>query len=270
MERTTPITKLFFEDAGACGLGRVSAATRQTGGKGVDHRRIDCFALVYTMRGGGTFSHSHGPSIQLAAGDAFLLFPGVVHRYAPTAGQIWDQIYMLFEGPIFELWQLRGGLDVVRPLYHLEPVSYWETRIEKVWQEEASTLERVIRLQGLLADMNRTRDELDVDQSRLKWMKKARRLIAENAANPEAAKLAARELGMGYQTFRKTFSRLQGCGPARYRTQALMETAAQRLVMETNPIKQIAVELGFCDEFHFSRRFKQILGASPAAYRRRM
>ncbi|MBL7077814.1 MAG: helix-turn-helix transcriptional regulator [Kiritimatiellae bacterium] len=270
MERATPITKLFFEDAGVCGLGRVSAATRQTGGTGVGRRRIDCFALVYTMQGAGTFGQAHGPSIELVAGDAFLLCPGVVHHYAPTAGQTWDQIYMLFEGSIFELWQLRGVLDVARPLYHLEPVSYWESRIEKVWQEEASTLERVIRLQGLLADMNRARDERDVDQSRLKWLKKARRLIAERAADPEAATLAARELGMGYQTFRKTFSRLQGCGPARYRTQALMEDAARRLVMESTPIKQIAVELGFCDEFHFSRRFKQILEASPAAYRRRM
>lgn len=31
--------------------------------------------------------------------------------------------------------------------------------------------------------------------------------------------------------------------------------------------KQIAAELGFCDEFHFSRRFKQITGRSPRAFR---
>ena len=270
MPQRTPITKLFFEDAGACSLGRVSAATRQTGGAGVVRRRIDCFALVYNMRGVGLFSHSHSPSIEVAAGDAFLLFPGVVHDYTPASGHTWHQIYMLFEGPIFELWQLRGVLDVARPLYRLEPVSYWESRIEKVWQEKATTLERVIRLQVLLADMNRARDEQGVDQSRLKWLKKARRLISESAADPDAAKVAARELGMGYQTFRKTFSSLQGCGPAQYRSQALMESAAGRLVMESTPIKQIAAELGFCDEFHFSRRFKQLLGASPAAYRRRM
>jgi AraC-like DNA-binding protein len=270
MERSTPITKLFFQDAGVCGLGRLSAAIRQTGGAGVIRRRIDCFALVYNMRGVGRFSHSHSPPIELAPGDAFLLFPGVVHDYTPANGQTWHQIYMLFEGPIFELWQLRGLLDVARPLYHLEPVSYWESRIEKVWQEEATTLERVIRLQGLLSDMNRARDEQGVDQSQQKWLKKARRLIAERAADPDAAKVAARELGMGYQTFRKTFSCLQGCGPAQYRSQALMEIAARRLVTESTPIKQIAAELGFSDEFHFSRRFKQLLGASPAAYRRRM
>ncbi len=270
MAQRTPITRLLFQDSGVSGLGRVSAARRQSGNTETVNRRIDCFALVYAMGGVCTFEHAHGSSVEIRAGDAFLLFPGIWHLYGPPAAQHWDEIYLLFEGPVFELWLQQGILDVSRPLYRLEPVSYWEHRIEKVWQEEASTLERVIRLQGLLADMNRSRDEQDVDQSRMKWLKKARRLISERAVDPNAAKLTAREFGMGYQTFRKAFSRLQGCGPARYRSQALMETAARRLVMESTPIKQVAVELGFCDEFHFCRRFKQILGASPAAYRRRM
>ena len=32
--------------------------------------------------------------------------------------------------------------------------------------------------------------------------------------------------------------------------------------------KEIAYRLGFCDEFHFSHRFKQIMGKSPQRFRR--
>jgi AraC-like DNA-binding protein len=270
MAQQPPITKLLFHDAGDSGLGRVSAARRQVVRTGTVRRRIDCFALVYTTGGICSFEHAHGSPVELSAGDAFLLFPGVFHSYGPTTGELWEEMFLLFEGPVFELWQQQGMLDVARPRYRLEPVSYWESRIEKIWEQEGSSLDRTVRLQGLLSDMNRARDAQGLDRSRQKWLKKARRLIADRAVDPDAAKLAARTLGMGYQTFRKTFSCLQGYGPARYRAQALMETAARRLVMESTPIKQIAVELGFCDEFHFSRRFKQLLGASPAAYRRRM
>ncbi len=34
--------------------------------------------------------------------------------------------------------------------------------------------------------------------------------------------------------------------------------------------KQIAATLGFCDEFHFSKKFKQTMGVPPRGYRRRV
>ena len=34
-------------------------------------------------------------------------------------------------------------------------------------------------------------------------------------------------------------------------------------------LKEVAERCGFCDEFHFSRRFKQRLGLSPSDFRRR-
>ena len=35
-------------------------------------------------------------------------------------------------------------------------------------------------------------------------------------------------------------------------------------------IKQIADELGFCDVFHFSKAFKQVVGLTPSDFRRRV
>jgi AraC-like DNA-binding protein len=263
------VTKLLFQDLGDSGLGRISAATRQVESRGSLHRRIDCFALVYTLNGRCRFWQEQGPSFELQAGHAFVLFPGALHTYGPMEGEEWDELYMLFEGPVFELWRNTSLLNITRPVYHLEPVAYWESRIMKIWEEEGEATDRVVRLQTLLADMNRERDKQDLDPGHQQWLKKARYLLAESAAKPNGAQLAAHEMGESYQTFRKTFSRLQGCGPARYRTEQVLQSAARTLLTEDTPIKQIAQDLGFCDEFHFSRRFKQCIGSSPASYRRR-
>jgi AraC-like DNA-binding protein len=50
----------------------------------------------------------------------------------------------------------------------------------------------------------------------------------------------------------------------------MMAVAAKRIAETNQPLRVIAEELGFCDEFHFSRRFKQIAGVSPAVYRKRL
>jgi AraC-like DNA-binding protein len=47
-----------------------------------------------------------------------------------------------------------------------------------------------------------------------------------------------------------------------------MNFAAQRLQDPGSLVKQVAVELGFSDPFHFSRAFKNVFGLSPEAFRR--
>ncbi len=46
--------------------------------------------------------------------------------------------------------------------------------------------------------------------------------------------------------------------------------AAQSLMIRDNaPIAAVAEACGFCDVYHFGREFKRVVGASPAAWRRR-
>jgi AraC-like DNA-binding protein len=43
---------------------------------------------------------------------------------------------------------------------------------------------------------------------------------------------------------------------------------AGELVMKGYPLKEVAEELGYSDEFHLSKMFKKITGKSPRAYRK--
>ena len=75
---------------------------------------------------------------------------------------------------------------------------------------------------------------------------------------------------MGYETFRKKFSRLEGVAPAKYRMRRLIDRACELMHEPELTNKQIAFKLGFANEFYFSRRFKQITGASPRTFRQRL
>jgi AraC-like DNA-binding protein len=78
----------------------------------------------------------------------------------------------------------------------------------------------------------------------------------------------ARRVGLPYETFRKRFTEAMGVSPARYRTQKRIEAACQLLRFTPQLTNREAAEaLGFADEFHFSRRFKEKVGVSPRQYR---
>ncbi len=72
------------------------------------------------------------------------------------------------------------------------------------------------------------------------------------------------------ETFRRRFTRELGIPPARFRAGKIMEAACHLLLYTSLTSAQIAERLNFSDEYHFSRRFKQIRGETPTQFRRRL
>ncbi len=136
--------------------------------------------------------------------------------------------------------------------------------------EATNPLDQILRLQQFLMECGLVATAPRPDGRERQWLEKARTRLTETLDEPNGIEIIAREFGLSHQTFRKTFRLLQGCPPGRYRAFQTMENAARRLLTETTPIKQLSNELGFCDEFHFARRFKLLMGSTPAAYRARL
>jgi AraC-like DNA-binding protein len=86
-------------------------------------------------------------------------------------------------------------------------------------------------------------------------------------------KLTLKELLTGSQItpshFIRKFEKDVGLSPIRYFLKLKMETACELLRETSTPIHTIASELSFCDEFHFSRSFKRIIGVSPKEFRQK-
>jgi AraC-like DNA-binding protein len=58
--------------------------------------------------------------------------------------------------------------------------------------------------------------------------------------------------------------------PGSFHMKSNMDRACEILRNPDQTIRTVAGYLGFCDEFHFSRRFKQIVGLSPTQFRRQI
>lgn len=295
---------LLVRNAAYSPLGRVSLAgyTADSDGLPADPmRELGSYGLVYILAGGGRYADGSGTSARVAAGDLLLLFPDVPHTYGPGPDGRWDEIYLLFDGPAFDLWRERGLLDASRPVHRLRPVRRWRSAFESVLDVRRSgpstALRAVCRLQTVLAETllasspvtsalssaggrpgeaggsalgsgaaNAGADaDSDSDDA---WVDRACGLLERDSGRDMDLADVAAQLHMSYDGFRKRFRRLVGVSPARYRGVRTVDRAGELMATSDLSDAQIAVELGFCDPFYFSRRFTQVTGVTPSQFRR--
>jgi AraC-like DNA-binding protein len=241
-------------------------------------RVLGSYALVLMVEGRGYYADARGTRRELTAGDAVLVFPEIAHAYGPQPGEAWTQVYYVFSGAQFELWRRRGLLRPERPVLRLGAAEYWRQRLLAIVQNEpragthtGAALRSFGRFLEVLAEMLATDEEASRKPVRDTWMEQSLRLLGHRSANGwPTPQEVAREVGLSYENFRKRFAQLSGESPGRYQKRRRLEWACAAIYQGDHSIKEIAAELGFCDVFHFSKAFKQVVGTTPSEYRRRV
>ena len=76
------------------------------------------------------------------------------------------------------------------------------------------------------------------------------------------------ELGLDKSYFIRLFKKTIGVSPMKYATNLKMSAASDLLRTSTAPLATVASRVGFADEYHFAKRFKQWSGRAPGAYRK--
>lgn len=263
--------KVYKQNLHLSPIGGIKLACFLNKGVGVltARRTLPHFTLVYVTRGSGNYRDERDIHLPVEAGDAILIYPGVEHWYGPPMGETWDEFYLVFEGPVFDLWRQTRCLDEMRPVIELHPMDFWRERILGLIGGGRATSENelvreTIRLQELLADIAEAADKDMVDD--IAWLEGAKAAIAETMD----IRAAAAQMEHSYEAFRKRFRKLAGRSPGRYRTSLLMERACEMLSEPGVLLREIADELGYCDEYHFSRQFSKTVGWSPSEYRSRI
>ena len=74
--------------------------------------------------------------------------------------------------------------------------------------------------------------------------------------------------GLSQPHFYRRFKLATGSSPIDWLRRERINHARRRLLESSDPIKQIAEQVGYNDPFFFSRDFKRYTGVSPSAYRR--
>jgi AraC-like DNA-binding protein len=269
-------TKIGFRTAVWSPIGQVSSAGFIKDGPGVPPHALRVFgtyALMYLLDGSGYYRDEAGRLEKLRPGDLVTVFPDVGHIYGPGPGERWTEMFVVFEGPAFDLFRASGVLDPERPIARLEPIEQWLGRLAPFIDgpfpaTTDESAQEVCRLLAILADVRAIGPEREPVSAEQRWVAEASRVLGAELGEEIDLAQIAEVVGTPYETFRKQFQKLTGVSPARYRAQRRMEAARELLLYSRMTGKQVAEMLGFNDEYHFSKRFKQLTGKSPREFRK--
>jgi AraC-like DNA-binding protein len=280
MALVVPPTRLLYQNAATFPLGSIRMAGYIRNGAGLSRMRVlGAYALVLLLDGGGWFEDANHSRRRVSAGDLLTVFPDVPHRYGPVAGEgaePWSEIYVTFAGPIFDLWRAEGLLRPQAAIRRVEAIEYRMRRMEAVVEKTAfdspvENLRQVCRLQAVLADLNSADQAAGLAGHDRQWLVRACQLLEQQTGGDKIdADRIAVQTGMSYETFRKRFVKLTGATPGSYRVRKRIDRACDLLHRPESTVRSVAAACGFCDEFHFSKRFKQLVGLSPTEFRRRL
>lgn len=230
------------------------------------------FLLVYTLEGQANYEDSTGVKAVLRKGSLVCAKPGVNQSYGPKRGERWSEFFAWFTGPLFDVWQEQGFPGDQTRILVAEPIEYWIRRFIDIVQPSSeasldSPLVRLCHFHTILAEALQTESESAHTQQMIAWRKTACQRLTEGTLSAPSLNEIAKSMHVSYTLFRKRFLQLTGKTPSQYRFEEIIRRACRRLLETDDPLYQIAIDLGFHDAFHFSRRFKQIIGLPPRDFR---
>lgn len=202
--------------------------------------------------------------------------PGVPHAYGASEDQPWSIHWFHAVGENVPLYVQSLGATPANPVVPLfadvQLLSLFEDVLEGV--EHGLTLPHLIyaahalsHLMGLLLWHKQQFPHGHADASD----RVARTLHFMKAHLREPLKIStlAAMVGVSPALYRAQFRRITGSSPINYFIHLRMQRAVQLLLTTELSVKEIAAQLGYADQFYFTRVFRATHGQSPTEYRQR-
>ena len=210
------------------------------------------------------------PPQALGAGDVVVIPPGRVHRCNPRPGSGWSYRMLYLRDDWFgALAQESPALRAdAFPLWRADPALY--AAVDVMLRASLSEAEPDAREQQLLALLSLLAQEQGLPQREPApdWLQALCNAIRKDCASPWPLPELARRAGVSRFHLIRQFQRHQGQTPHAYLLDCRINIARQRLRQPVT-LAELALELGFSDQSHFQRAFRQRVAATPEQYRSR-
>jgi AraC-like DNA-binding protein len=236
-------------------------------------RILKALQVVSIHAGSGWFESRQTGRKKISAGMAFILLPGVWHRYRPNERTGWTESWLEMKGPTVARLRRSGVLTPQEAVRRGAAMAGLDETIEAVHVRARVAggkfdPELTSRALGVLAAWAKAGQMRMIEPPVIRAMIEAERILAAQHTEPINIEELARRLGVAYSHFRRRFREHTGYAPWAYVIRLRLVRARRLLAAGNATLDDIAQQLGFSSAFHFSSAFKQAFGQSPDHWRR--
>ena len=213
---------------------------------------------------------------QIRSGQGFMIFPKQITTYIADARLPWEYVWIEFDGMRAREAVETAGLIPESPIYHATFKDIRENMVNEMQYIVDHRNESRFHLTGhlylFLDFLTRSAASMKINaDGRMRdfYIKEALNYIEQNFQNDISIEGIAAFCGLNRTYFGRIFKDTVGQSPQQFLLNYRMTKAAELLKLTTLSVNDIGNAVGYPNQLHFSRAFKNIYGVSPREWRNR-
>jgi AraC-like DNA-binding protein len=236
------------------------------------------FLFHYVISGTGTLyaddSSGNTKTYQVKSKQGFMIFPQQITTYIADKELPWEYVWLEFDGlRVKEVIEI-AGLSQNSPIYHAHSRDLREIMMQEMLyiaqHGEMTPFHLMGHLYLFLDAMTRSISSMRITRiGKLRdfYIREALAYVEQNFQNNISVEDIADNCGLNRSYFGKIFKEAVGKTPQEFLLNYRMTKAAELLKLTKLSIGDIGNAVGYDNQLHFSRAFKNIYGVSPREWR---
>lgn len=237
------------------------------------HYLIHCI-----LSGTGTYCTSFGGNdfqYQLTQGQAFLIEPNKLIHYFADGASPWEYMWIEFDGMKAREYLSQAGLSQSSPIYR--PASsqsggqcfeYLKQMLDCPELLPCQVMGLAYLFFGALIQSSKNKKEPVKNSIQDFYIQSTVDFVENHYMEEISVEDMAANLNLNRTYFSKLFKKATSKSPQDFLIQYRINKACHLLRSTDLPISQIALMVGYCNPFHFTRAFKGVLGDPPQKWRK--
>lgn len=236
------------------------------------------YLFHYCLSGTGTLyaQNAKGNSVtyQVKSGQGFLLFPNQIATYIADQELPWEYVWLEFDGLRAKETVELAGLSLNQPIYKARYKDIAETMKSEMMyivnHKEASPFHLIGHLYLFIDSFVRSSSSVRPGKEnslRDFYIKEAIAFIEQNFQNTISVEDIAAACGLNRSYFGKIFRESMGKSPQEFLISYRMTKAAELLKLTDLSVADIGNVVGYPNQLHFSRAFKNVYHIPPRQWR---
>lgn len=235
------------------------------------------YLFHYVLSGTGRLMANDSRGIsheyQIRSGEGFMIFPRQINTYIADPKLPWEYIWIEFDGMRAREIIETAGLSPDHPVYHASYKDLRENMKDEMLyiaeHHDASPFHLMGHLYLFIDYLSRSSSSQMTTSGRVRdfYIKEALNYIEQNFQNDISIENIASFCGLNRTYFGRIFKETVGKSPQQFLLSYRMAKAAELLKLTQLSISDIGNAVGYPNQLHFSRAFKNVYGVSPREWR---